>query len=439
MKNSQLDFSGARGIIDPLEGLKTSVQQTNSTLGQMIVQNEAEKQQELTRAREARQEALNTPGTPEWKAAQQAQQEMKISALGAEQAWRANNDPVYQNALVAMKRETPGSPEWNEAQKIIQNRNMSNKLEEYNLRRQYDPSVIAQFQALDIAKKDRDSQEYIGKQFFALPTEKVTTTTVTPEDLQKAKEQAEMAATINAGKVFNTEYERLTKPATVLDIDGNGEVVMTKTNPIMSEEEAYLASLKKSGLDKLQKGEGIAIDPSIILPKVGTTSKKEKYTADELTQAKLDSLKKGVESGKISAGLAMEVANKLTPTKTQKERLEEAKLALDVEEFKAKKEADYWSSHKNVPDGGSGKEIRTALEDMFKTYGEPDIVGTGDRADMEEKLAKLQTEKGYSDAQMTSAIEKARGIYGSSWIGVNQDGFIEAVKEGLGKLQPPKK
>lgn len=438
MKNSQLDFSGARGIIDPLEGLKTSVQQTNSTLRQMIVQNEAEKQQELTRAREARQEALNTPGTPEWKAAQQAQQEMKISALGAEQAWRANNDPVYQNALVAMKRETPGSPEWNEAQKIIQDRNISNKLEEYKLRRQYDPSVIAQFQALDIAKKDRDGQEYIGKQFFALPTEKVTTTTVTPEDLQKAKEQAEMAATINAGKVFNTEYERLTKPATVLDIDGNGEVVMTKTNPVISEEEAYLAALKKSGLDKLQKGEGIAIDPSIILPKVGTTSKEEKYTADELTQAKLDSLKKGVESGKISAGLAMEVATKLQPVKSAKDIREDAKVALEYAEFKAKEKADYWS-HQKGPDGGSGKAIRTALEDMFKTYGKPDVIGTGDRADMEEKLAKLQVDKNYTDAQMTSAIEKARGIYGSSWVGVNQDGFIEAVKEGLGKLQPPKK
>lgn len=438
MKNSQLDFSGARGIIDPLEGLKTSVQQTNSTLRQMIVQNEAEKQQELTRAREARQEALNTPGTPEWKAAQQAQQEMKISALGAEQAWRADNDPVYQNALVAMKRETPGSPEWNEAQKIIQDRNMSNKLEEYKLRRQYDPSVIAQFQALDIAKKDRDGQEYIGKQFFALPTEKVTTTTVTPEDLQKAKEQAEMAATINAGKVFNTEYERLTKPATVLDIDGNGEVVMTKTNPVISEEEAYLAALKKSGLDKLQKGEGIAIDPSIILPKVGTTSKEEKYTADELTQAKLDSLKKGVESGKISAGLAMEVANKLQPVKSAKDIREDAKVALDYAEFKAKEKADYWS-HQKGPDGGSGKAIRTALDDMFKYYGKPDVIGTGDRADMEEKLAKLQVDKNYTDAQMTSAIEKARGIYGSSWVGVNEDGFIEAVKEGLGKLQPPKK
>ena len=438
MKNSQLDFSGARGIIDPLEGLKTSVQQTNSTLRQMIVQNEFEKQQELTRAREARQEALNTPGTPEWKAAQQAQQEMKISALGAEQAWRADNDPVYQNALVAMKRETPGSPEWNEAQKIIQDRNMSNKLEEYKLRRQYDPSVIAQFQALDIAKKDRDDQEYIGKQFFALPTEKVTTTTVTPEDLQKAKEQAEMAATINAGKVFNTEYERLTKPATVLDIDGNGEVVMTKTNPVISEEEAYLAALKKSGLDKLQKGEGIAIDPSIILPKVGTTSKEEKYTADELTQAKLDSLKKGVESGKISAGLAMEVANKLQPVKSAKDIREDAKVALDYAEFKAKEKADYWS-HQKGPDGGSGKAIRTALDDMFKTHGKPDVIGTGDRADMEEKLAKLQVDKNYTDAQMTSAIEKARGIYGSSWVGVNEDGFIEAVKEGLGKLQPPKK
>ena len=433
MAKSQLDFSGARGIIDPLQGLMSSVQQTNSTLGQMIVQDEARKQQELTRAREARQDALNTPGTPEWTAAQQAQQEMKISALGAEQAWKSANDPVYQNALVVMKRETPGSPEWNDAQKIIQNMNISNKREEYKLKGQYDPSVIAQFQALDIAKKDRAGQDFIGKQFFAIPQEKVTTTTVTPEDVQKVKEQAESAATTNAGKVFNTEYDRLTKPASVLDIDGNGEVTVTKTNPILSEDEAYLAALKKSGLDKLQNGESIQIDPSIVLPKAGVTSKKVKYTPEEIIQEKLDALKTGVEQGKISAGLAMEVANKINPVKSSKDTVAEGKLALDLAEFKEKQDKNYYGK---TGGGGSGKGnwLKT-LEEAYKPYGDP---GKYDRPDIEKTLSDLQGTK-YSDSEMSDAIEFARGIYGGALIGVDEDGFKKAVKTYLEKLPPKEK
>lgn len=445
MKNSQLDFSGARGIIDPLEGLKTSVQQTNSTLRQMIVQNEAEKQQELTRAREARQEALNTPGTPEWKAAQQAQQEMKISALGAEQAWRANNDPVYQNALVAMKRETPGSPEWNEAQKIIQDRNMSNKLEEYKLRRQYDPSVIAQFQALDIAKKDRDGQDFIGKQFFGIPKETVTSTTTTAEDVQKIKEQVEMNAVVNAGKVFNDEYARLTTPVKKPigeSIKIEGDIVTGfKSTPTaqtqISEEEAYLAALKKSGLDKLLNGESIQLDPSIVLPKAGTTKTSKKLTPEEITQLKLDVLKTGVEQGKVPAVLAMEVANKLTPTKTQKEKLEEAKFALDLEEFKEKKVKNYYG--KSGRDSGKGDWLKT-LEETYKTYGTPDIIGEGQRADIELTLSKLQSRENASDADMANAIESARGVYAyPGGLGVDEDKFKEAVELNLLKIVRDKK
>lgn len=40
MAKYQVDFSGARNIIDPLEGVRNSLQQTNATLGQMIGQDE---------------------------------------------------------------------------------------------------------------------------------------------------------------------------------------------------------------------------------------------------------------------------------------------------------------------------------------------------------------------------------------------------------------
>lgn len=441
MAKAQLDFSGARGIIDPLEGLKTSMQQTNSTLGQMIVQDEAQKQQDLTRAREARQDALNTPGTPEWVAAQQAQQEMKISGMDAEQKWKAENDLVYQNALLVMKRETPGSPEWNDAQKIIQNMNMSNKLEEYKLKRLYDPSVIAQFQALDIAKKDIADQEHIGKQFFALPTEKVTTTTVTPEDLQKVKEQAESATTTNAGAKYNLIYDSLVNPKKTpinksIKIEGdiiNGFKATPTTQLKMTPEKAHVKALKESGLQDLLDNGTISIDPSIILPKVGTTSKEEKYTDDERTQLKLDLLKKGVDSGKISARLAMEVATKLQPVKSAKEKLEEKKFGLDVLEFNEKQRQNYYGKN-GLGGSGKGNWIKT-YDAMITTYGDP---GKYDRPSIEKTLSDLQGTK-YSDSEMSDAIEAARGTYGGSFVGVDEIGFTDAVKTYLEKLPPKEK
>ena len=414
--------SGARLL---LEGLGTP--------SDLVDKATAKQRLELQDLRQAKQDALATPGTPEWLAAQQAQQDMRISALGAEQTWKMENDPVYQNSLLVMKRETPGSPEWKEAQNIIQEMNISNKREEYKLKGQYDPSVIAQLQALEIAKKDRAGQDFIGNEFFKISPNKVTTTTVTSEDVQKVKEQAESAATVNAGKIFNDEYARLTKPASVLDVDGNGEVTVTKTNPILSEEEAYFAALKKSGLDKLQNGESIQIDPSIVLPKAGTTSKEEKRTAEEIIQLKLDALKTGVEQGKVPAGLAMKVATELQPIKSAKDIREDAKVALELAEFKEKQAKNYYGKS-GGSGSGKGDWIKT-YDAMIKTYGDP---GKYDRPDIEKALSDLQGTK-YSDSEMSDAIDSARGVYGGSLIGVDEDGFKKAVKTYLEKLPPKEK
>ena len=59
MAKAQLDFSGARNIINPIEGLSKTFQQTSANLGQMISQDEARKQQEIANARQAALDAQN--------------------------------------------------------------------------------------------------------------------------------------------------------------------------------------------------------------------------------------------------------------------------------------------------------------------------------------------------------------------------------------------
>lgn len=393
--------------------------------------------------RQARMDEINTPGTAAWLTAKNAEQDMKIGGMSKEQEWKLANDPVYQNSLEVMKRETPGSPEWLKAQGAIQAMNLSTKREEWKMKNQYDPSVQLQFEALAEAKKNRIGQENTAKLLFNLPTENVTTTTVTPEEVAAIKAKAESDETVKAGQVFNDEYTRLKNPPKkplnetmkiVGDVINGFKATPIEQAPI-SDEEAYLAALKKSGLDRVNNGESLV--PDSALPKAGSKTTKIKYTPEEMTQLKLDALKLGVQNGTLPPTLALEVATKLTPVESAKDIREDTKVAIDVAEFDEKKKANYWNSHQKSPDAGSGKAIRSALEDMFKTYGSPDVIGTGDRANMEEKLSKIQLDGKYTDAQMTNMIEKNRSIYGDTWFGVNDSKFLRAVEDGLGKL--PKK
>lgn len=437
MKNQQLDFSGARGIIDPLQWLMSSVQQTNSTLGQMIVQDEARKQQELTRAREARQDALNTPGTPEWIAAQKAQQEMKVSGLSAEQAWKAANDPVYQNALAAAKRETPGTPEWTAAQNALRTMKLESMTEEQKWKMKNDPAYQAQINALNLAENERKGKEYLAKEIMGLPTETVTKTEVTPAQREAAKLGLESAAVVNAGDVYNREFAKLRTPVTISEpVLVEGYEVTTGKTAVMSEEEAHQEALKRAGLLDVVAGKSPIINESL-LPKVGVTESKKKLTAEELTQAKLNATIKAAQEGKVPAALALEVATKLTPVKTAKEKLEESKLALQEAEFEEKKAKNYYGKS----GGGSGKgDWLKTLEDTYKTYGTPDIIGEGQRAGIELKLSQLQSRENASDADMANAIESSRGVYAyPGGLGVAEDEFKEAVELNLLKILRDKK
>lgn len=300
-------------------------------------------------ARQARLDALNTPGSPEWVAAQKAQQEMKIGGLSAEQQWKMQNDPVYQNALAAAKRETPGTPEWTAAQKALRTMKLEGMTEEQNWKMKNDPAYQAQINALNLAESERKGKELLAKEIMGLPTEIVTKTEITPAQREAARVGLESAAVVNAGDVYNREFAKLRTPVTVSEpvlVEGY-EVTPGKT-AVMSEEEAHQEALKRAGLLDVVAGKAPVINEGL-LPKVGVTESKKKLTAEELTQAKLNATIKAAQEGKVPAALALEVATKLTPTKTQKEKLEEAKLELDIAEFKEKQAKGYYGKG-----GGSG-------------------------------------------------------------------------------------
>lgn len=433
MAKTQLDFSGARGIIDPLQGLMSSVQQTNSNLGQMIVQDEAKQQHELTRIRQAKQDALATPGTPEWLAAKEAEKALKMDSMAAEQKWKAEFDPVYKNALAVQKQSIVGSPEYNEAQKTLTKLEQDKKLFDWN----NNPEIKAKLDEINRLKTERASQELLAKAIIGVPTEKITNTTITPEQVQQTRAGLESAAVTNAGSKFNEIYSKLTtpsEPVITYEVDSfGGQIPITTVpgKPAMSAEEAQQEALKRAGLLDVVAGKAPVIDESR-LPKVGVTESTKKLTAEELTQAKLNATIKAAQEGKVPAALALEVATKLTPVKTSKEKLEEAKLALDIAEFKEKQAKGYYGKGGS---SGNGDWLK-ALNETYKTYGDPDLVGTGHRAIIQNDLAKIQVEGKYSDADMKNAIEASMGVYANPGsIGVDETGFVRAVGDNLLKMK----
>lgn len=416
--------SGARLL---LEGLGTP--------SDLVDKANVRERVELQDARQARLDALNTPGSPEWIAAQKAQQDMKISSLAAEQAWKAANDPVYQDALAAAKRETPGTPEWTAAQNALREMKLKSMTEEQKWKMENDRVYKEQINALNLAENERKGREVLAGAIMGLPTDKITKTTITPEQASAVRTGLESEAVVNAGNVYNRVYAKLTKPDTTLDVDATGEVRIIPTTPSMSSEEAHQEALKRAGLLGVVAGQSPNIDESK-LPKVGTTETKTKLTADELTQAKIDATMNLVKEGKVPALVALEVATKLTPTKTQKEKLEEAKFALDIEEFKEKQAKGYYGKG-----GGSGSgDWLKALNETYKTYGDPDVIGTGDKARIQNDLAKLQIDGKYSDADMKDAIEASMGVYANpGGLGVDNLGFIRAVGDNLLKMKSKEK
>ena len=433
MAKAQLDFSGARGIIDPLEGLRASMQQASTNLGQMIIQDENRVRQARQDARQDKQDLLATPGTPEWLAAKEAEKTLKMDSMAAEQKWKAEFDPVYQNALAVQKQSIVGSPEYNEAQKTLTKLEQDKKWFDWN----NNPETKAKLDEINRLKTERAGQELLAKAIVGIPTEKMTSTTITPEQVQQTRVGLESAAVVNAGNVYNREFAKLRTPVTVSEpvlVEGY-EVTPGKT-AVMSEEEAHQEALKRAGLLDVVAGKAPAINEGL-LPKVGVTESTKTLTAEELTQAKLNATIKAAQEGKVPAALALEVATKLTPVKTSKEKIDEAELVLKQQEFLEKQSKNYYGKS----GGGSGKgDWLKTLEDTYKTYGTPDVIGEGQRAGIELKLSQLQSRENASDADMANAIESSRGVYAyPGGLGVAEDEFKEAVELNLLKILRDKK
>lgn len=92
MAKYQVDFSGARNIIDPLEGVRNSLQQTNATLGQMIGQDE--QRAERLRDEAYRRDALALQQTAAQREADKYNQELADKAFAQKTFAAYNQTPT---------------------------------------------------------------------------------------------------------------------------------------------------------------------------------------------------------------------------------------------------------------------------------------------------------------------------------------------------------
>lgn len=92
MAKYQVDFSGARNIIDPLEGVRNSLQQTNATIGQMIGQDE--QRAERLRDEAYRRDALALQQTAAQREADKYNQELADRAFAQKTFAAYNQTPI---------------------------------------------------------------------------------------------------------------------------------------------------------------------------------------------------------------------------------------------------------------------------------------------------------------------------------------------------------
>jgi hypothetical protein len=76
-----------------------------------------------------------------------------------------------------------------------------------------------------------------------------------------------------------------------------------------------------------------------------------------------------------------------------------------------------------------------ALNSMFKQYGAPDVIGTGQQAGIQADTMKIKQKYGLTDSQMSSLVNQAMGQYATgSMFGVDEEGFTTKLEELAGVL-----
>lgn len=359
MAKAQLDFSGARGIIDPLEGLRNSMQQASSNLGQMITQDETRVRQARQDARQDKQDLLATPGSPEWIAAKEAEKNLKLDVTAAEHDWNMKNNPAYRVNI-------PGTEEYNSvrANKTADEIALINARSAVDLARDAaNPTTKILLAKYNQELKDKKYQEVLAGEVVKVPDNKIVTTTTTTQDQQdKARTGLESAAVVQGGNKFNELYTKYTTPidaGTTYTIPGGEVLELTKPKSAMTPEEAHQKALKESGLLDVINGAAPVINEKS-LPKVGTTEKEVKLTPTEINQLRLNKAKDLYNQGQIPASLVVEYNKALNPVKTAEQKLAESKLGLEIERFVEQKAKNYYGHSANENAYSLGEKLYAA-------------------------------------------------------------------------------
>lgn len=400
------------------------------TPGELADKATAKQRVEMQDLRQAKADAMATPGTPEWLAAKEAEKELKMGLVAAEHNWKMENDKGYRATIVGTEEYELARKNKLSDETALLNAQSAARIAE----KKADPTTGILLSKYAQELKDKKFQEVLAGEVVNIPTEKTVTATTTQEQQDKARTGLESAAVVNAGKVYNDEYTKLITPTSsgaTYTLPGGEVIELQKPGTAMTPEEAHQKAMEKAKLLDVVAGNAPVIDEKS-LPKIGTTETKVKYTPAEINQLKLDKAKELYTKGQIPASMVVELGKAITPVKTQKEKIDEAEYLLKEKEFQEKKASGYWK-HSTGKGGGNGDGVRKELDELYKTYGKPDLIGTGDQARIAMKLAETQSAgSGYSDDEMKKAINRAAGVYGNPGNpGVDEDGFVEAVQRNL--------
>lgn len=220
-------------------------------------------------------------------------------------------------------------------------------------------------------------------------------------------------------------------------------------------------ALFESGLQEVEPTMGRVNVPAPIIKEGGTKtitrdlSKKEwtknAYNSimqnDRLTgstkMALIDDIGKQADAlyGKDAKGLSVSDQIRLTElsmkNKDKQSRINDYKSLLNGMNVKpvARTEkglkTQYDNAVKRLQTSGKDKsdKVASALDAMYKAYGEPDTFGNEDKAGIEKSMADLKSAYNISDNQLIRAINASRGTYGEGFWGVQENAFEEAVEK----------
>ncbi len=315
-------------------------------------------------------------------------------------------------------------------------------------------------QEQDRLNKDRAGKELLASELMKLPTQKSSTSVVTP-----AVTQADVNSVRDG--LLNKQYDVGTKYSEVFD-KLSGETI-SKPVPGQFKESSNYTSVNVPGTQNQKytdsaTGESLMFDPNSVVGKlvygdkyfkkdvpIDNISEVQKYTPEQmheialkesgyssdigvyedklpklskevtkttmknlsetdLKQGKLDLIKRLTNEGSIPATMALEVANKINAPKTKKEQLDELKYLLDVKEaarkdkeLEAKIKSGYFGKSSSGKGFSFGEKLYTAAGpdglDAAREYlkNNKNDLSNMSTGDKKELLAYLTAKYGHED------------------------------------------